>query len=286
MQLAQPDQAPSDSSAEGGVAGETADGTKQSVITTGWVTITVDDPIAAAQDAVDLIDSFDGKIDSRSQQVGSDEQSASAQLTVRIPAKDLDAAIEKLDQLGTVDSVSLQSSDVTLQVRDLDAQITALKASVDRLLALVDQAATTADLVELETAISDRQSQLDSLVSQKEYLADQIDYSTITLDLVTADTIPSAVPGDFWSGLATGWASLGAALSGLLVVVGVLIPWLLPLAVIAAVVVLVVVLVNRRKTPPSGGAGSPGGSGRGGTAGPAGPAGSGVTGSGAATTSP
>lgn len=256
-QLAQPDQAQS----EGGVAGEATDSTKQSVITTGWVTITVDDPIAAAQDAVDLVDSFDGKIDSRSQQVGSDDQSANAQLTVRIPAKDLDAAIVKLDSLGTVDSVSLQSSDVTLQVRDLDAQIKALQASVDRLLALVDQAATTADLVELETAISDRQSQLDSLTSQKQYLADQIDYSTLTLDLVTADTIPAAVPGDFWSGLATGWASLGAAFSGLLVVVGVLIPWLLPLAVIAVVVVLVVVLANRRKTPPAGGAGGTGGTG-------------------------
>jgi Flp pilus assembly protein TadB len=121
---------------------------------------------------------------------------------------------------------------------------------VNRLLALVDQAATTADLVELETAISDRQGQLDSLKSQQQYLADQIDYSTITLDLQEKGTLPSNVPGDFWSGLATGWAALTAALSGFVVVVGVLIPFLIPLAVIAAIVVLIVVLARRGgKTP-------------------------------------
>ncbi|MDO9395948.1 MAG: DUF4349 domain-containing protein [Herbiconiux sp.] len=233
-----------------GEAGSDAAADGQSVITTGWITVTVDDPTAATDEAIDLVDSLDGRIDSRSQQAGDDQQRSSAQLTVRVPADRVDAAIDGLKALGSVDSVSLQSSDVTLQVRDLDAQIKALQASVDRLLALVDQAATTADLVELETAISDRQAQLDSLKSQKQYLSDQIDYSTITLDLVEKGALPNAVPGDFWSGLAAGWASLGAALAGFAVVLGVLIPWLLPLAVIAAVIIVVVTLARRKKTPP------------------------------------
>jgi len=240
--------------ADGGTAGDSAesDATRvdQSVITTGWITITVDDPAAATEKAVALVDSLDGRIDSRSEQAGSDDDRASAQLTIRVPADDVDRAIESLKELGTVESVSLNASDVTLQVRDLDAQIDALQASVDRLLALVPQAATTADLVELETAISDRQGQLDSLTSQKQYLADQISYSTLTLDLQQKGALPTNVPGDFWSGLAAGWASLTAALSGLVVVVGVLIPWLLPLAVIAAVIVLIVALTRRKRPAP------------------------------------
>jgi len=234
----------------GGAAGSDAT-TKvdQSVITTGWMTVTVDDPTAATDQAVTIVDQLNGRIDSRTLQAGTDNQRPSAQLTVRIPSDSVDKAVDELGALGTVEQVSLSANDVTLQVRDLDAQIKALQASVDRLLALVGQAATTADLVQLETAISDRQSQLDSLTSQKQYLADQISYSTITLDLQQKGVLPTNVPGDFWSGLATGWASLTAALSGFVVVIGVLIPWLLPLAVIAAIVVLVVVLSRRAKKP-------------------------------------
>ncbi len=225
----------------------------QSVITTGTISLTVDDPAAATEQAVALVTGLDGRVDSRSQQAGGEGRPASAQLTVRIPAAKLDQAVESLKGLGTVESVSLDSSDVTLQVKDLDAQITALQASVDRLLTLVGQASTTADLIQLETAISDRQGQLDSLKSQRQYLADQVDYSTITLELRPAGALPNDVPGDFWSGLATGWASLGVALSGFVVVVGVLIPWLLPLAVIAVVVLLIVWLSRRpgRRGPPS-----------------------------------
>ncbi|GAA2242971.1 DUF4349 domain-containing protein [Herbiconiux moechotypicola] len=239
------------STSEGGALTEAGSeaSADQSVITTGWVTITVDDPSAAAERAIEIVGDADGRIDSRSQQAGTDSQRSSAQLVIRVPADALDDTLDALGELGEVDQVSLNSSDVTLQVRDLDAQIAALEASVDRLLQLVDQAATTADLVELETAISDRQAQLDSLKSQREYLSDQIAYSTVTLDLVEKGALPSNVPGDFWSGLAAGWASLTAALAGFVVVIGVLIPWLLPLAVIAAVIVLIVLLSRRRPRP-------------------------------------
>ncbi len=236
--------------------GATADGSTgavqadQRVITTGWITVIVDDPAAATDDAVALVEKLDGRIDSRTEQAGTESQKASSQLTIRVPADSVDQAIDGLKELGTVEQVSLSSSDVTLQVRDLDAQIKALQASVDRLLALVGQAATTADLVELETAISDRQGQLDSLKSQREYLGDQIDYSTITLDLQEKGALPSAAPGDFWSGLATGWAALLTALSGAVVVVGFLIPFLLPLAVIAVVVIVIVLLTRRAGRKP------------------------------------
>lgn len=249
---------PAEAAPEGGVA---ADGSteslaesEQSVITTGWITITVDDPAAATDDAIALVDSLDGRIDSRTQEAGSDDQGASSQLTVRVPAESVDQAVDGLRELGDVESVSISTSDVTLQVRDLDAQISALQASVDRLLDLVGSAATTADLIELETAISDRQGQLDSLKSQKQYLSDQIDYSTLTLDLQQKGALPSAAPGDFWLGLAAGWASLGATASAFLVLAGVLIPWLLPLAVLAAIALLIVAVVrrgSRRATPPA-----------------------------------
>jgi hypothetical protein len=219
----------------------------QKVVTTGWVTITTDDPVASSDSVVTMVEGLDGRIDSRSQQAGTEGTPATAQLTIRVPADRVDDALDGLKAVGSVDSVSLTADDVTLQSRDLDAQITALRASIDRLLALVGSAATTSDLVELETAISDRQTQLDSLTAQKQYLDDQIAYSTLTVSLATPAVVPSVVPGDFWSGLAAGWASLGAAAAGFLVVLGVLLPWLVLAAILVAIVLVVVRLGRRRR---------------------------------------
>ncbi|AXH36554.1 DUF4349 domain-containing protein [Humibacter sp. BT305] len=243
-----PAPAPGDrSGAADGSATSDVQASGQKVVTTGWVTITTDDPVASAERVVQLVEQLDGRIDSRNQQAGAEGQPASAQLTLRVPADQVDQALEELKDIGSIDSVSLTADDVTLQSRDLDAQITALRASIDRLLALVGNAATTSDLIELETAISDRQTQLDSLTAQKQYLDDQVAYSTITLTLQTPAAVPEVVAGDFWSGLAAGWASLTTAAAGFLVVLGVLLPWLVLAGIVVTVVLLLVRLRRRRR---------------------------------------
>ncbi len=240
------------SGAADGAASTDVQASDQKVVTTGWVTITTDDPIASSDTVVALVDELDGRIDNRSQQAGTEGQPASAQLTLRVPADRVEEALERLKDVGSIDSVSLTADDVTLQSRDLEAQITALRASIDRLLALVGSAATTADLIELETAISDRQTQLDSLTAQKQYLDDQVSYSTITLTLQTPAAVPEVVPGDFWSGLATGWASLTTAAAGFLVLLGVLLPWLVLAAIVVFVVLMLVRLSRRRRAATTG----------------------------------
>ena len=127
----------------GTVEGEAADGAaggaaeaqlvERSVITTGWVSITVDDPIVSAEDAADIAEQAGGRVDSRNESPGTDTQPASASLTLRIPADELDAFVDELRELGAVNSVSMNAADVTQQRKDLDARIEALTASVDRL---------------------------------------------------------------------------------------------------------------------------------------------------------
>lgn len=249
--------------AEGGDAGGEEFAPQQpveddrSVITTGRLTITVDDPVDAASDVASIVDRAGGRIDSRSETPGTDTQQARATLVVRIPADGFDAALAEMRELGEVDSVQLDASDVTQQRQDLDARIEALEASVDRLLALLAEATTTADLIAIESELSSRQAELDSLVSQRDWLVDQVDYSTLTVDLLSEGIAPDAGPDDFWSGLVAGWEALVAFLSGLLVVAGMLLPWLGLLLVLAAIVVGIVILATRRNrhphdVPPSG----------------------------------
>jgi hypothetical protein len=215
-------------------------GVEREVITTGYVTITVESPRDAATEAVRIAEAAGGRIDGRSEYAPRGEDRGSATLTLRLPSDDLSATLEKLRELGDVQEVSLYSDDVTMESRDLDARISALSASVDRLLALLSTASDTDVLIQLETAISDRQAQLESLESQRRYLADQVSLSTIELNLVTEQVVPDPVPGDFFSGLVAGWNAFVAFFSGLIVVIGVLVPWLIFAALITGVILLIV----------------------------------------------
>lgn len=219
----------------------------RAVITTGSVSITSTDPIAAATEATKLVSSADGRVDSRSEQPATDTFPARASLVIRVPAEQLDGVLDKIKQLGTVNSVSLNASDVTQQKQDISARITALQTSVDRLLDLMSKAADTADLIAIESALSSRQAELDSLITQRDYLDDQIDYSTIDVEFVSEGTVAPGSPDSFWDGIVAGWNSLVAFLAGFVVVLGVLIPWLALLGVLAAIVVAIIVRVRRRR---------------------------------------
>jgi len=219
------------------------------VITTGSVSITVKDPIESAQDAVALTEQAGGRIDSRSENPETDKQAASATLTLRIPSDELSRTLTELKKLGSVNFVTLNSSDVTQQSRDLDARITALQTSVDRLLGLISKASNTADLIAIESALSSRQSDLESYQSQRDYLSDQIDYATISLELFAEGTIAAGPPDNFWTGIVLGWNALMGALGGALVGLGVAIPWIGMLLLLAGIVLLVVRLSTRKRKP-------------------------------------
>ncbi|WP_082479886.1 DUF4349 domain-containing protein [Agreia sp. Leaf283] len=235
-------------------SGTAEDGSVQAdaqVITTGWVSISVSDPAAASADAAEVVETHGGHIDNRSEQAGTGSQSASAQLTIRVPEDQVTQTLDELKKLGTVESVSISSTDVTSQTTDLDARITAMQGSVDRLLDLMAAATDIDDLITLETAISTRQADLDSLKAQRDLLADQVAYSTIDLQLYESGAVPAGGPKDFWGGLVVGWNSLLAALGGGLVAIGVALPWLLVLAVLAAITVIIVRVASRRAPTPT-----------------------------------
>ena len=223
-------------SAQGDAA--TAD---RQVITTGYVTITVDDPMASANDAVKVVEQAGGRVDGRTEYAPKDEtDKGSATLTLRVPSDTLTATLDKLRELGTVEEVSLNSSDVTMVTQDLDARITALTASIDRMLTLLASATDTDALITIETAISDRQAQLESLQSERRYYADQVSLSTVTLNLVSEYNAPAAEPNTFLTGLVTGWNAFVAFFAGLLVALGVLLPWLVLAGIVTFVVIRIV----------------------------------------------
>ncbi|RFA14168.1 hypothetical protein B7R22_11230 [Subtercola boreus] len=223
------------------------------IVTTGTIALLAEEPSATADSAVALTTSLGGHVDNRTEQSSGD---ARADLVLRIPSAKVTEAIDGLKKLATVDSVSITATDVTAQASDIDARVTALQTSVTRLLDLMSKATSTTDLIALESTLSQRQADLDSLVAQRTALTDTVAYSSITVSIEDSSTAPVTAPGDFWSGLGTGWASLLTALAGALVAFGVALPWLVSLGVIGLIVLGIVRLVTRlgrRGVPPVGG---------------------------------
>ncbi|MEV6321472.1 DUF4349 domain-containing protein [Nocardia sp. NPDC051787] len=226
--------------------------TARKEVVTGSVEITADAPIAAAGAVIDRVREAGGRVDSRTEQPGTDDSEPSATLIVRLPADKTDAFIAGLGGVGQVTRVSTNRDDVTMQWEDLDARIRALQASVDRLRALIAGATTTSDLIAAEQALSSRQGELDSLTAQKRRLDDQVALSTLTIDITTDEKKSDDDADSFWDGIVSGWNSLVDWLQDAVVFSGKAIPWLGFLAVLAAVLWAVVRLVRRGKSAPSG----------------------------------
>ncbi|MES2094648.1 MAG: DUF4349 domain-containing protein [Actinomycetota bacterium] len=211
----------------------------RSVITTGTISITVDRPSVAADEAARIADAAGGRVDGRNERPATEGVPGSAQLVLRIPSAKLDGALQQLKRLGRVEKVSLATQDVTGVTQDLDARITALSTSVGRLTELMSRATTTADLISIESALAERQSNLESLTAQRRGLTDQVDLATLTVDFGTAATAPVRPPATFVSGVVAGWGTLVSFFSALLVVVGVLLPWMIVAAVLGGILILV-----------------------------------------------
>jgi len=219
------------------------------VITNGSMTISAQDPIATIDKAVQIAEGAGGRVDARTEIAPVNGDQGSASLTLRLPSATLTSSIDKLKKLGTVESVSLTAQDVTTAVQDVDARISAMRASLDRLLALMKKATTTESLIALETAVSDRQGNLEALEAQQRYLADQVTLSTIELSLISPASAPADVPNNFFSGIVVGWNAFVSAMAGLLVILGVILPWLVIAGILAAVVVGILRGKKRRETP-------------------------------------
>jgi hypothetical protein len=162
----------------------------------------------------------------------------------------LDGVVRELKTLGTVQSAETRSEDVTAQRVDLDARIKALQTSVDRLLAIMRDAKDPDALIKAEDALSERQAELDSLRAQRDQLGDRIDYSTVDVTFI-AEQIGGPAPQQyegFTGQVERGWDAMGSLLGNLILLFGLLLPWLGALAIAAGIVYGVVRLAMARRS--------------------------------------
>jgi hypothetical protein len=149
-----------------------------------------------------------------------------------------------------VQTAETKAEDVTAQRVDLDARIKALQTSVDRLLGIMRDAKDPDALINAENALSQRQADLDSLRAQRDQLGDQIQYSTIDVTFV-AEQLGGPAPKQyegFTGQIERGWDGLVAVVGNLVLLFGLLLPWLGVLVVFAVILYLIARLGRGRRS--------------------------------------
>ncbi|MCX2932466.1 DUF4349 domain-containing protein [Mycobacterium sp. CVI_P3] len=226
---------------------------KRDVVKTASMSILVANPTEAADKAAVLVANADGRVDGRSEDAGSGTGRARSSVVLRVPAAKLDHVLGELKALGTVEHVEITSDDVTAQRVDLDARIKALQTSVDRLLGIMRDAKDPDALIKAEGALSERQAELDSLRAQRDALGDRIDYSTVNVTFV-AEAIGGPTSSEyrgFFGQIERGWDALVSVVGNLVLLFGLLLPWLAVLAIGGGIVYGVVRLTTARLPKPT-----------------------------------
>lgn len=172
------------------------------------------------------------------------DASGSATLVVKVPPEGIDRLLAKLDDTGTVRSISQSAQDVTEQLIDLDVRIRNARESAARVREFMDLTEKLSDLVVLEGELTRRQTDLERLEAQQRNLSERVALSTVTIDIVPTATVDEEDdPDTIGEAFSTGWDIFVVVVSRTGLVLAVLTPFL----VVGAVLALLVRFVVRRR---------------------------------------
>ena len=168
----------------------------------------------------------------------------SANLTIRIPAEQVDQFAEQVSGIANVISQEKSLEDVTLTYVSTESRLAALQTEEARLLELMAKAETMSDLLEIEARLTDVRYELESVTSRLRTYDNQINYATIYLDISEVQEYTPVEDPTLWQRITGGFKDslegLGESLQDLLVGIVVIFPFLLVYGGIALVIFLVI----------------------------------------------
>ncbi|MBO0829174.1 MAG: DUF4349 domain-containing protein [Streptosporangiales bacterium] len=195
--------------------------------------------VAAGSSRADAVVTAAGGYVERQRARGERPASAYATTTYRVPAARYRSVLARLGRLGTRLSLSQRADNVTEDVADVGARAKAAQASLDRLRTLMRHATDVREVLSIETQVSQRESELEALQARQRALDTQVRYATITLALSGPHAAPPKRETGLLAGLRAGWHGLLVFLTGLLTVVGAVLPFLLVVAPLGALAYVV-----------------------------------------------
>lgn len=108
----------------------------------------------------------------------------SGNVTIRIDAKNFEAALQELKKLAQkVEQEGVQGNDVTEEFYDLTARLENKRKAEKRYQEILAAAKTTKDILEVEQALTNVREEIERMEGRKRFLEDQVALSTITVNL-------------------------------------------------------------------------------------------------------
>ena len=175
-----------------------------------------------------------------------------ADMTIRIPAKDLEIFINKVGEVSNIVSSRKSVEDITLSYVATESRVKALQTEEARLLELLAQAETMDDLLTIESRLTDVRTELEQVASALRVFDNQVDYATIHFNISEVTEYTEVVePETVWQRIGIGFKkslkNVANFLENLFVFLVVSIPYLAVIAVLPAMVVLIIYFRMRRK---------------------------------------
>jgi len=175
-----------------------------------------------------------------------DWHTRSADVTLRIPATNLDDFTEALSEDAHVTNMRESVRDVTLQHNDMQAELEALRTERDALLRLMESAGDLGDLLSVQNALTRVRHQITRLEGEMRLLTNQVSYSTVSLTIREVERIVDEEAG-FWASLASDFresiSGVGRGIANIFAGIIIALPYVVA---IGAAVLLVVWLVLRK----------------------------------------
>ena len=148
------------------------------LIKTADLEIESDDPEAAANKIIALIEGYGGYVARLSI---SDRNGRSATMIVKVPEECFYEALNAIRKVGRVVREEVNVRDVTEQHIDLEARLRNLKAEEEWLLAAVEKAKTVQDLIMIEKELWRVRGEIERIEAQLKNLERMVTYSTISI---------------------------------------------------------------------------------------------------------
>ena len=136
----------------------------------------------SAVQAVDaLVKELGGWYESRSINQGGSRRSINA--TVRVPANNFTALMERAGEVAHKTYANDRQQDVSEAYYDNEARLTTQRTKLERLQTLLAQAENMEDIIALESAISETELQIEYLTGSLRKYDNLVDYATVSLSL-------------------------------------------------------------------------------------------------------
>lgn len=173
----------------------------------------------------------------------------SADLTIRIPADQLDRFVSQIAEVSNIVSTNKTVEDVTLKYVATESRMLALQTEQNRLIELLAMAESLEDVLTIEDRLTDVRSELEQVTSTLKLYDNQVNYGTVYLSIneVREYTVVEE-PETVWERIGTGFVeslkNVGDFLVELFVFLVVKIPYLV---LIGAVTTVIIVVLRQRK---------------------------------------